>query len=97
MTLITWVSIIRSCAFSKGCDRLCEERANVAVVCLEEHKDARETKRLVKEQGRKCWLIDGDVGDEKFCKEALEQTAKGFGKIDILCSRANITTTAVGE
>src|SRR3989442_7590814 len=39
-----------------------EEGADVAVVYLEEHKDAKETQQLVHEHGRKCWLIDGDVG-----------------------------------
>jgi hypothetical protein len=41
-----------------------KEGADVAVVYLEEHKDAKETGRLVKKEGSKCLLIDGDVGDE---------------------------------
>lgn len=36
-----------------------KEGANVAVVYLEEHKDAKETERMVEEWGRKCLLIDG--------------------------------------
>src|ERR671936_3090072 len=44
-----------------------KEGANISVVYLEEHKDAKETQRLVEEQGRKCILIPGDVGEEKFC------------------------------
>src|SRR5213594_2033288 len=61
-----------------------KEGADVAVVYLEEHKDAKETGRLVEEWGRKCLLIDGDVGDEKFCQEVVRQKVSEFGKIDIL-------------
>src|SRR5437762_13517064 len=49
-----------------------KEDADVAIVYLEEHKDANETKRLVEEQGRKCVLIAGDVGEEEFCRKAVE-------------------------
>ena len=65
-----------------------KEDADVAIVYLEEHKDANETKRLVEEQGRKCLLIAGDVGEEEFCRKAVEQSTKEFGKIDILVNNA---------
>jgi NAD(P)-dependent dehydrogenase (short-subunit alcohol dehydrogenase family) len=54
----------------------------------EGHKDAKETERLVEERGRKCLLIDGDVGEEKFCQKAINQTVSEFGKIDILVNNA---------
>jgi short-subunit dehydrogenase len=60
---------------------LAKEGANVAIVYLEEKKDASETKRLVEEQGRKCLLIAGDVGDEKFCRRVVEQTIKEFERL----------------
>jgi NAD(P)-dependent dehydrogenase (short-subunit alcohol dehydrogenase family) len=65
-----------------------KEGADVAVVYLEEHKDAKETKRLVEQHGKKCLLIDGDVGHEKFCRKAVKQTVDEFGKIDILINNA---------
>jgi NAD(P)-dependent dehydrogenase (short-subunit alcohol dehydrogenase family) len=65
-----------------------KEGADVAVVYLEEHKDANETRRLVEKEGRKCLLIAGDVGREEFCRKAVEQTIKEFGKIDILINNA---------
>jgi len=65
-----------------------KEGADVSVVCLEEKKDANETKRLVEEHGRKCLLIEGDVGQEQFCRKAVEQTMKEFGKLDILINNA---------
>jgi len=65
-----------------------KEGADVAIVYLEEDKDANETKRLVGEHGGKCLLIAGDVGQEEFCRKAIEQTIKEFGKIDILVNNA---------
>jgi NAD(P)-dependent dehydrogenase (short-subunit alcohol dehydrogenase family) len=65
-----------------------KEGADVSVVYLEEKKDANETKRLVEEHGRKCLLIEGDVGQEQFCRKAVEQTVKEFGKLDILVNNA---------
>ncbi len=65
-----------------------KEAAHTAVAYLEEHKDASETKRLVEEHGRKCLLIAGDVGDEEFCRKAVEQTMNEFGKIDIVVNNA---------
>jgi NAD(P)-dependent dehydrogenase (short-subunit alcohol dehydrogenase family) len=65
-----------------------KEGADVSIVYLNEHKDARETKRLVEGQGRKCVLIAGDVGREKFCRAAVAQTKRELGKIDILVNNA---------
>ncbi|WP_100011439.1 SDR family oxidoreductase [Lentibacillus sediminis] len=64
------------------------EGADVAIVYLEEHEDAEETKRLVEQEGRKCLLIDGDVGNQAFCESAATQTLDTFNKIDILVNNA---------
>src|SRR3954468_23910578 len=65
-----------------------KEGADVAVVYFNEHKDARETKRLVEEQGRKCVLIAGDIGEENVCRSAVAQTKRELGKVDILVNNA---------
>jgi len=65
-----------------------KEDADISVVYLEEEKDANETKRLVEKEGRKCLLIAGDVGQEEFCRKAVEQTIREFGKIDVLVNNA---------
>jgi NAD(P)-dependent dehydrogenase (short-subunit alcohol dehydrogenase family) len=65
-----------------------KEGADIAIVFLEEHTDANETKRSVEEKGRRCLLVSGDVGQEGFCRKAVEQTIKEFGKIDILVNNA---------
>src|SRR5207253_2104146 len=46
------------------------EGADVAVVYLDEDKDAEETKQAVEKEGRRCILIPGDVSDPKFCAYA---------------------------
>src|SRR5438477_3037485 len=56
-----------------------KEGADISIVYLEEREDANETKRLVEEHRRKCLLIEGDVGQEDFCRKAIDQTVKEFG------------------
>ena len=65
-----------------------KEDANVAIVYLNEHKDAEETKTLVEKEGAQCLLIAGDVGDEAFCRQSVEQTVKRFGKLTTLVNNA---------
>jgi NAD(P)-dependent dehydrogenase (short-subunit alcohol dehydrogenase family) len=65
-----------------------KEGADIAIIYLEENKDALETKRLVEEYGRKCISIAGDVGQEGFCRKAVEQAIDELGKIDILVNNA---------
>ncbi|KKO52884.1 SDR family oxidoreductase [Paenibacillus sp. DMB20] len=65
-----------------------KEGADVAIVYLNEHKDAEETKRQVEQEGRKCILIPGDVGDDAFCRDAVKQTVNQLGKLDILVNNA---------
>jgi NAD(P)-dependent dehydrogenase (short-subunit alcohol dehydrogenase family) len=65
-----------------------KEGADVVIVYLKEHSDAKETKRLVEEKGRKCLLIAGDVGKEAFCKKVVKQTVSKFRKLNILVNNA---------
>jgi NAD(P)-dependent dehydrogenase (short-subunit alcohol dehydrogenase family) len=67
-----------------------KEGAKVAIVYLDEHQDAEETKRLVEERGGKCLLIAGDIASENFCQEAIQKTIDEFGKLDILINNAAI-------
>ncbi len=65
------------------------EGADVALVYLaEEQQDAEETKRCIEAEGRRAILIPGDVRDAQFCRDAVERTAREFGKIDILVNNA---------
>ena len=64
------------------------EGADIAIVYLEEDKDAEDTKRLVEEEGAECLLIKGDVGSAKFCHDAVKRTLKEFGRLDVLINNA---------
>ncbi len=65
-----------------------KEGADVVVVYLIEREDAEQTRRLVEEQHRRCLLIEGDVGDSAFCREAVQRTLDAFGRLDILVNNA---------
>jgi len=65
------------------------EGADVAIVYLPvEQPDAEDTKRAVEATGRKCLLVPGDLTSREFCDEAVEETVREFGKLDILVSNA---------
>src|SRR6476646_4250652 len=65
-----------------------KEGADVAIVYLNEQEDAQETKRLVEAEGRRCLTIAGDIGDESFCQQVVQQTVKELGHLDILVNNA---------
>ena len=66
------------------------EGCDVGIVYYNEHKDAKETKRLVEEEGQKCILIAGDIKDENFCRQAVEKVRKEFGRLDIVVNNAAV-------
>ncbi len=64
------------------------EGADVAIVYLNEDKDAEDTRKMVEKEGRKCIIMAGDIGDEKFCQNTVSRTVKELGKLDILVNNA---------
>jgi NAD(P)-dependent dehydrogenase (short-subunit alcohol dehydrogenase family) len=64
------------------------EGADVAVAYHSSHEDAEETKRYVEAEGRRCLLLQGDVKDSGWCREAVERTVKEFGRLDVLVNNA---------
>jgi len=65
------------------------EGADVAIGHLaEEDTDANETVKLVQNQGRRCLTLPGDVGDEAFCRQAVQRTVEELGRLDILVNNA---------
>ncbi|HVY98106.1 MAG TPA: SDR family oxidoreductase [Dongiaceae bacterium] len=64
------------------------EGADVAVVYLDEHGDAEETRAAVEKEGRRCLLIGGDVSDPAFCRQAVETTVRELGGLDVLVNNA---------
>jgi NAD(P)-dependent dehydrogenase (short-subunit alcohol dehydrogenase family) len=64
------------------------EGADVAILYLCEHDDAKKTKEIVEKEGRRAILIAGDIGDRNFCQEAVRQTVDQLGRLDILVNNA---------
>ncbi|MBD1915699.1 MULTISPECIES: SDR family oxidoreductase [Cyanophyceae] len=67
-----------------------KEGADVAIVYLDEHDDAKETQQAVEDYGRRCLLIPGDIRGENFCREAVQKTIDEFGQLDILVNNAAV-------
>ncbi len=66
------------------------EGADIAIVYYaeEESEDARRSKQIVEEEGRKALLLRGDLGDSDFARDVVKQTMDEFGKLDLLINIA---------
>lgn len=64
------------------------EGADVAIVYLNEHDDARATKEMVEAVGRKCLTFAGDIGRETFCRRVVKSVAKRLGSLHVLVNNA---------
>jgi NAD(P)-dependent dehydrogenase (short-subunit alcohol dehydrogenase family) len=67
-----------------------KEGADIAIVYLIEHDVAKEVKDEVESYGGQCLLIPGDISKEAFCKKAVSNAIKVFGRIDLLVNNAAI-------
>ncbi|WP_326984072.1 SDR family oxidoreductase [Chryseobacterium sp. MYb264] len=66
------------------------EGADVAIIYKESDKDAKETKKLIEKEGRKCTLIKGDLTKKAFRTRCLEKIKKDWKNLDILVNNAGI-------
>jgi NAD(P)-dependent dehydrogenase (short-subunit alcohol dehydrogenase family) len=64
------------------------ESAKIAIVYLEEIRDAQKTQDLVEAEGSSAFCIEGDIGDRDFCHHAVEKTVERFGQLDVLVNNA---------
>jgi len=64
------------------------EGADVAIVYLCEHDDAKKTKEIVEKEGRRAITIAGDLGDKNFCEKAVKHTVEQLGGLDVLVNNA---------
>jgi NAD(P)-dependent dehydrogenase (short-subunit alcohol dehydrogenase family) len=73
------------------------EGADIAISYLNEHKDAKETRRIIEEEyGRQCLLIPGDISREAHCVQVVRKAVRAFKKINILVNNAAIHYTKEG-
>jgi hypothetical protein len=68
------------------------EGADVLISYLDEHHDAEEPARLVREAGRKAVTVAGDITSQAHCEALVERTIAELGKLDILISNAAMQT-----
>ncbi|MGW4403252.1 SDR family oxidoreductase [Nonomuraea sp. NPDC004702] len=61
-----------------------KEGADVAIAYLDEHDDANHTRGLVEQEGRRCVLLPGDLGDRDHCATVVEQAVSELGGLDVL-------------
>src|ERR687885_771562 len=61
-----------------------KEGADVAIAYLEEHDDAEHTASLVRDAGRRCVLLPGDLGDAAHARDVADSTKNGLGGLDLL-------------
>jgi NAD(P)-dependent dehydrogenase (short-subunit alcohol dehydrogenase family) len=64
------------------------EGADLAISYLDEHKDAEDTQRMVKEEGRRCLAIPGDVGNHEHCMYVVRTVLEELEQLDILINNA---------
>lgn len=64
------------------------EGADVAIAYLNESDDAEDTARLIKESGRRCLRLAGDIADADLCRQVVARVVEHFGRIDILVNNA---------
>jgi NAD(P)-dependent dehydrogenase (short-subunit alcohol dehydrogenase family) len=60
----------------------------VAIIYLDEHEDAAESKRLVEAEGHRCGTYTGDIGDELFCQKIAARTVSALGHLGVLVNHA---------
>ena len=69
------------------------EGADVLLSYLDEHEDAQETARWVREAGRTCVLVPGDLADPAHCRRVVDKAVEAFGRVDVLVSNAAFQMT----
>ncbi|MCH1624463.1 SDR family oxidoreductase [Fredinandcohnia sp. SECRCQ15] len=67
-----------------------KEGADVMIVYLNEHRDAKETKQYVESLGTHCLLLSADLKDPATSLKAVEQTIRAFGRLDIVVNNAAV-------
>lgn len=72
------------------------EGADIAAAFHTSVGDARETQAAVEAEGRRCLLLQGDVRSMAWCREAVENTVRTFGRLDVVVNNAAFQQHAEG-
>jgi NAD(P)-dependent dehydrogenase (short-subunit alcohol dehydrogenase family) len=69
------------------------EGADIAISYLNEDEDAEETAKWVRDAGRKCLVLPGDIQSEDHCTSLIDRTVSELGRLDILVNNAAFQRT----
>jgi NAD(P)-dependent dehydrogenase (short-subunit alcohol dehydrogenase family) len=67
-----------------------KEGADVAILYLNEHRDAEDAARAVRAEGRKCEVISVDLKDEGAAMWAVGEAVKKMGGLDVVVNNAGV-------
>ena len=75
------------------------EGADVLISYLNEDADAEETSRVVRESGRTCVAVPGDISQEQHCRQLIDSALAEFGHLDVLVNNAayQMTRDGIGD
>lgn len=66
------------------------EGANVVIVYRKNTADAKETKLLIEEKGRKALIMQVDISVEKNCEKIIRKVLDEWGQIDVIVNNAAV-------
>ncbi len=69
---------------------MAKEGADISIIYYNEHEDAQTTKAYLEKQGSRCIPIAGDLQSEAFCNQAVADTVRALGGLDILVNNAAV-------
>lgn len=64
------------------------EGADICICHLDEDADAQTTREAVEKEGRRAIVLAGDAADPAFCRHAVDETVKAFGRLDVVVPNA---------
>ncbi len=67
-----------------------KEGCNVAIIYIEEDKDAQKVLEYIEKSGSKGIAIKGDISDPEFCKNCVQKVINEFKQLDILVNNAGV-------
>lgn len=67
-----------------------KEGAGVAISCLDEERDARETQKHIEALGAQCILLPADLRERRNAKRIVRETVELFGQIDVLVNNHGV-------
>lgn len=65
-----------------------KEGADIAISYYNEHEDAEKTCRMVRDEGRQCFAVAGDIGREELSQNLVEEVQLKYGRLDVVVNNA---------